>query len=147
MPEVSLERRYVYCVRGSKTRYQECLKKVNGRRWPLKWRWPAVDAKELCEESCKISQVCHLHSQKLSELSTGCRIQCLEQPLLHWCYLAGTALIAFGLLSAHRAYYCAGVQSVDIDLAQQKVLVKGDVSQDDILQTVSKTGKKTELWQ
>ena len=42
---------------------------------------------------------------------------------------------------------CTGVQSVDIDLAQQKVLVKGDVSQDDILQTVSKTGKKTEMWQ
>ncbi len=42
---------------------------------------------------------------------------------------------------------CAGVQSVDIDLASQKVLVKGDVSQEDILQTVSKTGKKTELWQ
>ena len=40
-----------------------------------------------------------------------------------------------------------GVQSVDIDLAQQKVLVTGDVSQEDILQTVSKTGKKTELWQ
>ena len=40
-----------------------------------------------------------------------------------------------------------GVQSVDIDLASQKVLVKGDVSQEDILQTVSKTGKKTELWQ
>jgi len=40
-----------------------------------------------------------------------------------------------------------GVQSVDIDLKQQKVLVTGDVSQDDILQTVSKTGKKTELWQ
>ena len=40
-----------------------------------------------------------------------------------------------------------GVQSVDIDLGQQKVLVKGAVSQEDILQTVSKTGKKTELWQ
>ena len=53
----------------------------------------------------------------------------------------------FLLLRAHGARYRAGVQSVDIDLAQQKVLVKGDVSQDDILQTVSKTGKKTELWQ
>lgn len=41
----------------------------------------------------------------------------------------------------------SGVESVDIDLKEQKVVVKGNVSQDDILQTVSKTGKKTELWQ
>ena len=36
---------------------------------------------------------------------------------------------------------------MDIDLKQQKVVVNGSCSQDDILQTVSKTGKKTELWQ
>ena len=36
---------------------------------------------------------------------------------------------------------------MDIDLKEQKVVVKGNVTQDDILQTVSKTGKRTELWQ
>ncbi|BDA49313.1 probable copper transport protein ATX1 [Coccomyxa sp. Obi] len=40
-----------------------------------------------------------------------------------------------------------GVESVDIDLKEQKVVVKGDVQPDDIFQTVSKTGKKTEFWQ
>ena len=40
----------------------------------------------------------------------------------------------------------AGVQSVDVDLAAQKVVVSGDVSQADILETVKKTGKATELW-
>jgi copper chaperone CopZ len=38
------------------------------------------------------------------------------------------------------------VQSVDVDLKEQKVVVTGDVSQDDILATVKKTGKATELW-
>ncbi len=41
----------------------------------------------------------------------------------------------------------AGVESVDIDLKEQKVVVKGNVQADDIFQTVSKTGKKTEFWQ
>ena len=36
---------------------------------------------------------------------------------------------------------------MDIDLKEQKVVVKGNVQADDIFQTVSKTGKKTELWQ
>lgn len=40
----------------------------------------------------------------------------------------------------------AGVQKVDIDLPSQKVVVIGDVSQDAVLQTVAKSGKKTELW-
>ena len=40
----------------------------------------------------------------------------------------------------------AGVQKVDIDLPSQKVVVTGDMSQDAVLQTVAKSGKKTELW-
>lgn len=39
-----------------------------------------------------------------------------------------------------------GVQSVDIDLPSQKVLVKGDVTPEAVVQQVSKTGKPTELW-
>ncbi|KAK9831367.1 hypothetical protein WJX81_006216 [Elliptochloris bilobata] len=39
-----------------------------------------------------------------------------------------------------------GVQKVDIDLPSQKVVVTGDVTQDAVLQTVAKSGKKTELW-
>ncbi|XP_071707169.1 heavy metal-associated isoprenylated plant protein 33-like [Rutidosis leptorrhynchoides] len=39
-----------------------------------------------------------------------------------------------------------GVESFDIDLELKKVTVKGNVEPDAVLQTVSKTGKKTEFW-
>ncbi|GJW88437.1 leucine-rich repeat-containing protein [Tanacetum coccineum] len=38
------------------------------------------------------------------------------------------------------------VETFDIDLENQKVTVKGNVQPDAVLQTVSKTGKKTEFW-
>ncbi|KAK7268415.1 hypothetical protein RIF29_21113 [Crotalaria pallida] len=40
-----------------------------------------------------------------------------------------------------------GVESYDIDLKEQKVVVKGNVQPDTVLQTVSKTGKKTAFWE
>ena len=40
----------------------------------------------------------------------------------------------------------AGVESVHIDLPSQKVLVKGNVTPEAVVQQVSKTGKPTELW-
>ncbi|KAL9337334.1 hypothetical protein Peur_069103 [Populus x canadensis] len=40
-----------------------------------------------------------------------------------------------------------GVESYDIDLKEQKVTVKGNVQPDAVLQTVSKTGKKTAFWE
>lgn len=40
----------------------------------------------------------------------------------------------------------AGVESVHIDLPSQKVLVKGSVTPEAVVQQVSKTGKPTELW-
>lgn len=39
-----------------------------------------------------------------------------------------------------------GVESYDVDLKEQKVVVKGNVQPDKVLQTVSKTGKKTTFW-
>ncbi|KAJ9540246.1 hypothetical protein OSB04_026752 [Centaurea solstitialis] len=39
-----------------------------------------------------------------------------------------------------------GVETFDIDLEQKKVTVIGNVEPDAVLQTVSKTGKKTEFW-
>jgi copper chaperone len=39
------------------------------------------------------------------------------------------------------------VESYDIDLKEQKVTVKGNVQPDAVLQTVSKTGKKTTFWE
>ncbi|KAF2294115.1 hypothetical protein GH714_007642 [Hevea brasiliensis] len=39
-----------------------------------------------------------------------------------------------------------GVESYEIDLKEQKVTVKGNVQPDVVLQTVSKTGKKTSFW-
>ena len=35
---------------------------------------------------------------------------------------------------------------MDIDLKEQKVTVTGNVQEGDVVQTVSKTGKTTELW-
>ncbi|GMN52699.1 hypothetical protein TIFTF001_021845 [Ficus carica] len=40
-----------------------------------------------------------------------------------------------------------GVESYDIDIEQQKVTVKGNVPPETVLQTVSKTGKKTAYWE
>ncbi|KAK7356957.1 hypothetical protein VNO80_16238 [Phaseolus coccineus] len=40
-----------------------------------------------------------------------------------------------------------GVESYDIDLKEKKVVVKGNVQPDTVLQTVSKTGKKTTFWE
>ncbi|KAL5540347.1 hypothetical protein UlMin_043016 [Ulmus minor] len=40
-----------------------------------------------------------------------------------------------------------GVETYDIDLEQQKVTVKGNVQPEAVLQTVSKTGKKTAYWE
>ena len=39
-----------------------------------------------------------------------------------------------------------GVETYDIDLTAQKVTVKGNVKPDDVLATVSKTGKATSFW-
>ncbi|XP_003563850.1 copper transport protein ATX1 [Brachypodium distachyon] len=39
-----------------------------------------------------------------------------------------------------------GVESFDVDIKEQKVTVKGNVTPDAVLQTVSKTGKKTAFW-
>ncbi|MQL76813.1 hypothetical protein Taro_009213 [Colocasia esculenta] len=39
-----------------------------------------------------------------------------------------------------------GVESFDIDLKEQKVTVRGTAAPEAVLQTVSKTGKKTEFW-
>lgn len=39
------------------------------------------------------------------------------------------------------------MESFDIDLKEQKVTVKGNVQPEAVLQTVSKTGKKTSFWE
>lgn len=38
-----------------------------------------------------------------------------------------------------------GVESYDVSLEDQKVVVRGNVTPQDVLEKVSKTGKKTEL--
>lgn len=40
-----------------------------------------------------------------------------------------------------------GVESFDVDIKEQKVTVKGNVTPDDVFKTVSKTGKKTTFWE
>lgn len=39
----------------------------------------------------------------------------------------------------------AGVQSFDVSLETQQVIVRGDVKAEDVVATVAKTGKATEL--
>lgn len=39
-----------------------------------------------------------------------------------------------------------GVESYDVNLKEQKVTVLGTAKPEEVLQTVSKTGKKTEFW-
>jgi copper chaperone CopZ len=41
---------------------------------------------------------------------------------------------------------CAGVTSYDVDLASKKVVVRGDVTPEAVLERVSKMGKDTQLW-
>ncbi|ONK57407.1 uncharacterized protein A4U43_C09F200 [Asparagus officinalis] len=40
-----------------------------------------------------------------------------------------------------------GVETFDVNIDEQKVTVKGNVTPDAVLQTVSKTGKKTSFWE
>ncbi|VVA97133.1 unnamed protein product [Arabis nemorensis] len=40
-----------------------------------------------------------------------------------------------------------GVESFDVDIKEQKVTVTGKVEPAAVLQTVSKTGKKSEFWE
>uniref|UniRef100_A0A1J3FG92 Copper transport protein ATX1 n=1 Tax=Noccaea caerulescens TaxID=107243 RepID=A0A1J3FG92_NOCCA len=40
-----------------------------------------------------------------------------------------------------------GVESFDVDIKEQKVTVKGNVQPEAVLQTVSKTGKKSAFWE
>ncbi|MBA0550613.1 hypothetical protein Golob_021548 [Gossypium lobatum] len=46
----------------------------------------------------------------------------------------------------HKRSVISGVESYEVDLKEQKVTVKGRVQPDAVLQTVSKTGKKTTFW-
>jgi copper chaperone len=39
-----------------------------------------------------------------------------------------------------------GVESFDVNLKEQKVVVKGKVEAQQVLERVAKTGKKTQLW-
>lgn len=39
-----------------------------------------------------------------------------------------------------------GVESFEVNLKDQRVVVRGSVTPEAVLEKVSKTGKKTELW-
>lgn len=54
---------------------------------------------------------------------------------------------AYQLITNLSSWPVSGVESFDIDLKEQKVTVKGNVKPDAVLQTVSKTGKKTAFWE
>lgn len=44
-------------------------------------------------------------------------------------------------------FFFSGVESFDVDIKEQKVTVKGNVQPEAVLQTVSKTGKKSAFWE
>lgn len=46
----------------------------------------------------------------------------------------------------HMPCCAAGVESFEVSLEEQKVVVRGDVTPEAVLEKVAKTGKKTELW-
>ncbi len=73
----------------------------------------------------------------LTEYSRRCQVRQVVRPQ---CLPADCKYLlnSFSLL--------AGVESVHIDLPSQKVLVKGNVTPEAVVQQVSKTGKPTELW-
>ena len=50
------------------------------------------------------------------------------------------------LVFCFNLFCLAGVESFDVDIKEQKVTVKGNVQPDAVLQTVSKTGKKSAFW-
>lgn len=63
-------------------------------------------------------------------------------------YLGQQAVMKCTLMSSVFQFVvpCTGVESVDISLPEQKVVVKGNVTSDAVLAQVAKSGKKTELW-
>lgn len=66
-----------------------------------------------------------------------------------YCSPSDKALYSPNLLQCHIKIIVLifiGVESFDIDLKEQKVTVKGNVQPDEVLQAVSKTGKKTAFW-
>ena len=72
----------------------------------------------------------------------------------HWFFPSEGELLhckqALGFESEHirRTFVVSsGVESFDVDIKEQKVTVKGNVTPDAVLQTVSKTGKKTAFWE
>lgn len=61
--------------------------------------------------------------------------------------LASIITIGLALTCALLPCVTAGVESVDVDLASQKVTVKATTATTEaIIEKVTKTGKKTELW-
>ena len=68
-------------------------------------------------------------------MSISRNLQCFLSFLKH-----GTSLSSLGFL-------VSGVESFDVDIKEQKVTVKGNVQPDAVLQTVTKTGKKTAFWE
>ncbi|CAG7877943.1 unnamed protein product [Brassica rapa] len=57
--------------------------------------------------------------------------------VLHKCFVA---------IFQDAPLFIASVESFDVDIKEQKVTVKGNVQPDAVLQTVSKTGKKSAFW-
>ena len=45
-----------------------------------------------------------------------------------------------------RASVPAGVESFDVNLETQKVMVKGTVTQEEVIEKIAKTGKAVEPW-
>lgn len=49
-------------------------------------------------------------------------------------------------LTHHAPYVCAGVTSFEVDLEKKKVVVMGDITPYEVLESVSKVMKFAELW-
>lgn len=78
---------------------------------------------------------------------------CARNSSHYFSYQGGKSFFPFKLSKADPDLFITGndmitgVESFDIDMKEQKVTVKGNVQPDAVLQTVSKTGKKTAFWE
>ncbi|KAL6659762.1 hypothetical protein ACP70R_002591 [Stipagrostis hirtigluma subsp. patula] len=107
----------------------------------------------------------HIHSWPCTRAFCWCCCSNNEQELMQPHYLALACRLArpvyskpsysglacpvkavLELLSGSLAKW-KSVESFDVDIKEQKVTVKGNVTPDAVLQTVSKTGKKTSFWE
>lgn len=91
----------------------------------------------------------HGEISSLPRFTYTCKYSCLSEEILgwvlYWLYLQHVHTQLMEIYCC--LWFFLGVESFDVNLTEQKVTVKGNVKPEAVLQTVSKTGKKTSFWE